>query len=116
MKGFKDFLMRGNLVELAVAFVMAIAFAAVVQAFVTIIMDVLGKIGGSPNFSGYAPGGVHVGLFLTTLITFIILAAVVFFLVVQPYTLARARFVQDDEEVTQLDLLAEIRDALRARG
>lgn len=116
MKGFKDFLMRGNLVELAVAFVLAIAFAAVVQAFVTIIMDLLGKIGGSPNFSGYVPGGVHVGLFLTALIAFIIVAAVVYFLVVKPYTVARARFMQDDDEVTELDLLTEIRDSLRTRA
>ena len=68
MKGFKEFVLRGNLVELAVAFVMATAFAAVVTAFVQVILDIIGKVGGSPDFSNYAPGGVHAGVFLTALI------------------------------------------------
>ncbi|HET7071223.1 MAG TPA: MscL family protein, partial [Nocardioides sp.] len=58
MTGFKNFVLRGNLVELAVAFIMATAFAAVVTAFTAIILDLIGKIGGTSNFSGYTPGGV----------------------------------------------------------
>ena len=53
MTGFKNFILRGNLVELAVAFIMAAAFAAVVTATVTLIMDLIGKVGGTPNFSSY---------------------------------------------------------------
>ncbi len=117
MKGFKDFLMRGNLVELAVAFVMATAFAAVVEAFVQIILDIIGKAGGTPNFSSYNPGGISVGVFLTALIAFIILAAVVYFFVVKPYEVARARYMQEpDAEPTEVELLTEIRDALQARN
>ncbi|WP_137120003.1 MscL family protein [Segeticoccus rhizosphaerae] len=116
MKGFKDFLMRGNLVELAVAFVMAAAFGAVVTAFVQIILDIIGKAGGTPNFSEYTPGGIHVGVFITALIAFIILAAVVYFFVVKPYEAARARYVTEEEPAaTEIDLLVEIRDALQAR-
>ena len=51
MKGFRDFLMRGNLVELAVAVIMGTAFAAVVKAFTGMIMDLIGKVGGKADFS-----------------------------------------------------------------
>ena len=121
MQGFKDFIMRGNLVELAVAFIMATAFAAVVKALVVVIMDLVGKIGGSPDFSSYRPGGVHVGDFIIALIAFLLLAAVVYFFVVVPYnkatelTLRRRKGDVDIEDVpTELDLLVQIRDELRA--
>jgi large conductance mechanosensitive channel len=117
MTGFRNFILRGNLVELAVAFIMAAAFAAVVTSFVAIVMDLIGKIGGTPNFSGYAPGGVHVGAFLTALIAFLVIAAVVFFFVVKPYTVAKEHYFPSEEEGTPADvaLLTEIRDLL-ARG
>jgi large conductance mechanosensitive channel len=118
MTGFKNFLLRGNLVELAVAFIMATAFAAVVTATVTVIMDLIGKVGGTPDFSSYQPGGVHVGAWLTALIAFVILAAVVYFLIVMPYTKAKERyFPASDEPGTPEDvaLLTEIRDLLAAQ-
>ncbi len=79
MTGFKNFILRGNLVELAVAFVMAAAFATVVTATVGLLMDLIGKVGGSPDFSNYAPGGISVGVWITAVISFLILAAVVYF-------------------------------------
>ena len=54
MTGFKNFVLRGNLVELAVAFVMGTAFALVVTATVNLILGIIGKIGGQPNFNGLA--------------------------------------------------------------
>ncbi|GGF52235.1 large conductance mechanosensitive channel protein MscL [Marmoricola endophyticus] len=121
MDGFKAFILRGNLVELAVAFIMGGAFATVVDATVKIIMDLIGKIGGTPNFSSYTPGGVSVGAWITAVIGFLILAAVVYFLIVTPYTKAKERFFPAEpvaEEGTPEDivLLTEIRDALAARG
>lgn len=119
MKGFKEFILRGNLVELAVAFIMASAFAAVVTAFVTIVLDIIGKIGGSPDFSNYTPGGVHVGAFLTAVIAFLILAAVVYFFVVVPYMRARDRFKPAEAEsapTEDITLLTEIRDLLQQRN
>lgn len=118
MTGFKNFILRGNLVELAVAFIMATAFAAVVTAFVAIILDLVGKIGGTPNFSGYQPGGVHVGAFITAVISFLVIAAVVYFLVVQPYTIAKERWFPSPEPGTPEDikLLQEIRDVLIAQS
>lgn len=118
MKGFKDFLLRGNLIELAVAFIMATAFAAVVTSLVKVIMDLIGKVGGTPNFSDYTPGGVHIGAFFTALISFVILAAVVYFAIVLPYNKAvmfRNRDVKVEADPTELELLVQIRDELRSR-
>jgi large conductance mechanosensitive channel len=118
MTGFKNFILRGNLVELAVAFVMAAAFAAVVTATVNLLMDVIGKLGGSPDFSSYSPGGVSVGAWITAVISFVILAAVVYFVIVMPYTEAKERYFPSPEPGTPEDikLLEEIRDLLATQG
>ena len=117
MTGFKNFILRGNLVELAVAFIMAAAFASVVTATVALIMDVIGKIGGSPDFSNYAPGGVGVGAWFTAVLSFVIIAAVVYFVIVKPYTVAKERYFPSPEPGTPEDikLLQEIRDLLAAQ-
>jgi large conductance mechanosensitive channel len=118
MSGFKNFILRGNLVELAVAFVMAAAFAAVVTATVNLLMDVIGKLGGSPDFSNYNPGGVSVGAWITAMISFVILAAVVYFVIVLPYTEAKEKYFPTPEPGTPEDiqLLQEIRDLLAAQS
>jgi len=117
MSGFKNFILRGNLVELAVAFIMAAAFATVVTATVDLIMDLIGKVGGTPNFSDYSPGGVGVGAWLTAVIAFLIMAGVVYFFVVVPYTEAKEKFFPSPEPGTPEDvkLLQEIRDLLAQR-
>lgn len=119
MKGFKDFIMRGNLVELAVAFVIGAAFATVVEKFTAMFMDVLGKLGGTPDFSSFKPGGVSVGAFLTALVAFLIIAAAVYFGVVLPYTKAKDRFARQEKKAPAPtkteELLAEIRDLLKIR-
>lgn len=116
MDGFKKFLLGGGLVPVAVAFVMGTAFATVVAAFVNIIMDLIAKAGGAqlgPN--GWAPDGVRVGAFITALVAFVIIGAVVYFLVVLPYTHAKERYFPDPEPgATTEDLLTEIRDLLAA--
>ena len=117
MKGFKDFIMRGNLVELAVAFIMGAAFGAVVTAFTKVIIELLAKAGGAPNFDAWKPGGlVSVGPFLTALVAFLILAFVVYFFIVKPYEAAKRRFSRSVEVDAAPDentvLLREIRDAL----
>lgn len=118
MSGFKNFILKGNLVELAVAFIMATAFAAVVLATVGMIVDLIGKVGGTPHFSSYSPGGVSVGAFLTALVSFVTIAAVVYYLVVVPYMKAQERYFPKEEPGTPDDiaLLQEIRDLLAAQG
>jgi len=118
LKGFKDFIMRGNLVELAVAFIIATAFAAVVTAFVGFIMSIISKVaGGPPNLDDMHPGGILIGPVLTALISFLIIAAVVYFLVVVPYNKLQERRARGQEEAPtppaeDVALLTEIRDLL----
>lgn len=89
MKGFRAFLLRGNLVDLAVAVVVGVAFNAVVQSFVAdVITPLISAIGRKPNFGylrvGVGHGVLSYGLFLNALIGFVIVAAVVYFLIVLP--------------------------------
>lgn len=120
MKGFKDFLMRGNLIELAVAFIIGGAFAEVVKAFTKIIMDIIGKFGGSPDFSKVAVADINIGVFLTALVSFVIMSAIVYFLVVQPYEKIQALLTKDKapevEAPTTDEILSEIRDLLKAQN
>jgi large conductance mechanosensitive channel len=122
VKGFRDFLMRGNLVELAVAVIMGTAFAAVVKAFTGMITDLIGKFGGKADFSSTSVYGISVGVFVTALLSFVLTAAVVYWLVVVPYNKvsARLKLLQDQPEsapaVTSEDLLTEIRDLLRQQA
>lgn len=120
LKGFKDFLMRGNIVDLAVAVVIGTAFAAVVKAFVDVIMGLIGKIGGQPDFNGWTPLGIPFGAFITALISFVIIAAIVYFVVVVPMNKLAERRAKGIEPETdapseEVALLTEIRDSLRAR-
>jgi large conductance mechanosensitive channel len=118
MTGFKNFVLRGNLVELAVAFVMAAAFAAVITATVDVLMGLIGKAGGHADFSTYKPGGLPIGAWITAVISFLVIAAVVYFVIVKPYTAAKERFFPSPEPGTPEDvkLLQEIRDLLVQQG
>ncbi|HEU4515324.1 MAG TPA: large conductance mechanosensitive channel protein MscL [Nocardioidaceae bacterium] len=121
LKGFKEFILRGNLVELAVAFIMAAAFAAVVTATVDLLMSLVLKATGGEaiDFSSWKPGGIPVGAWITALISFVILAAVVYFFIVVPYNKLQARRARGEEPTPpseEVTLLTEIRDELRARS
>ena len=89
MKDFRDFLLRGNLVSLAVAFVIGTAFSAVVTSLVSdLFTPLIAAIGGNPDFSKLAftvnDSAFTYGKFFNALIAFVVIAAVVFFLVVKP--------------------------------
>jgi large conductance mechanosensitive channel len=105
MDGFKKFLFRGNLVDLAVAVVIGIAFGAVVTALVAdIITPIIAAIGGKPNFDNLTftinNSQFFYGKFINALISFVIIAAVIYFIVVVPMTKIMARTTTDDE-ITQ---------------
>jgi large conductance mechanosensitive channel len=120
LKEFKDFLLRGNLVELAVALVMGLAFAALISSLVDdLIMPVIAMIIGKPDFSGLTftinDAVFRYGAFITALITFIATAAAIFFFVVKPVNAVMSRMqkpaedeVTDDERRHQ-ELLAALR-------
>ena len=91
MRGFKAFLLRGNVVDLAVGVVIGIAFGAVITAFVKdLITPLLAALGGKPDFSllyfTINKSKFLYGDFINSLIAFVIVAAVIYFLVVLPYT------------------------------
>jgi large conductance mechanosensitive channel len=121
---FKDFLLRGNIVLLAVAFVIGVAFAAVVTAFVAdwvtpIIGAIFGGNGPFDTLSFTLNGSVfRYGDFIDALITFVAIAAAVFFFVVKPYNYYTERMKRGEEAPPEptLDqqLLIEIRDLLKA--
>lgn len=96
MKDFKEFLLRGNLVDMAVGIVIGLAFGAVITALVTdLITPLIAAIGGKPNFSTltFTINNSHFfyGSFINALLTFLIIAAVVFFFVVKPVNALMAR-------------------------
>ena len=89
LKEFRDFLLRGNIVELAVAFVLGVAFAAVVNSFVeNLVMPLVAMIIGKPDFSDLTftinDAVFRYGAFITDVISFVAIAAAVFFFVVKP--------------------------------
>lgn len=120
LKGFKDFIMRGNLVELAVAFIVGGAFATVVTTFTAVLMSLITKVSGKGvNFNDYEPGKVPVGVFLTAVVSFLIIAAVVYFFVVTPYNRLQERMSRGEEPAPpapDIALLTEIRDLLAGRA
>lgn len=129
VKGFKDFLTRGNVVDLAVAVVIGSAFAKVVDIFISnIINPLLAALGGanSPGFGPTLRAGnpktfVDFGGIISQIIVFVLTAAVVYFIVVVPMNkfAERRKSGQEPEPKApseEVNLLTEIRDALRARG
>ena len=112
--GFKNFLLRGNLVDLAVAVIIGTAFGAVVAAFTAWLT---GQLPGSTSTFDNATLG-DFGFFLNAIISFVILAAVVYFLIVTPYTKAKERYFPSAPPGTPEDikLLMEIRDLLAAQS
>lgn len=96
MKDFKEFLLRGNLVEMAVGIVIGLAFAALVTAFVSnLITPLLAAIGGESDFANLSftinESRFRYGAFINALISFLLIAAVIFFLVVKPVNALMAR-------------------------
>jgi large conductance mechanosensitive channel len=126
MRQFREFLLRGNVVDLAVAVVIGAAFGAVIASLVAdLFTPLIAAIGGQRDFSGLTftiNGSVfRYGHFLNAVISFIVIAAVVFFLVVKPIAALMERRkagLEPEPEAVAEDVvvLGEIRDLLKARG
>lgn len=123
LKGFKDFVLRGNVVDLAVAVAIGAAFTGVVTAFTSsFLTPLIALMGGGGKFGGdWDVRGQHFkwGAFVSAVVTFLITAAVLYFLVVLPMKKLLDRRRRGEEpgptQPTQLELLTEIRDLLRAQ-
>ena len=137
IKGFKDFITRGNVVDLAVGVVIGAAFTAVVNSFVTGILNpLIAAIFGKPDLSHVLTWTLNdagtadpkddavlsIGLVLTALINFLLVAIAIYFFVVVPLNKLAVRSAKDepapDEAVspTEIELLTEIRDALQSQS
>lgn len=96
MKGFRQFLMRGNVIDLAVAVVIGAAFGGVISAFVRdLLTPLIAAIGGQPDFSSIAftinGSQFLIGDFINALVTFVLVSAVIYFLVVVPMARIKSR-------------------------
>jgi large conductance mechanosensitive channel len=127
LKGFKDFILRGNVVDLAVAVVIGTAFAAIITAFTGGIIQPLinaisppGSAGlGFPIVDGKDTTYVDFSAVITAALNFVIVAAIVYFVIVLPLNKIKERRERGEEagpaEPTDVELLAEIRDLLRSQ-
>lgn len=133
LKEFKDFLMKGNLIEIAVGLILALAFKAVVDSLVAdVINQIVAAIGGAPDFStlkitlreatkeGDADAAIYYGKFLNAVISFVIIGFILF-LIVKAYnrmvSMAQRKGETEEtpEDAAEVVLLREIRDALQQR-
>ncbi|MBF6330590.1 large conductance mechanosensitive channel protein MscL [Nocardia transvalensis] len=125
LKGFRDFLFRGNVIDLAVAVVMGTAFVAIVTALTNgIVNPLLAVFGGTGELglgfrlvSDKPATFIAVGPIITAAINFVIIAAILYFVLVLPATRARNRWGKSIEpSLTDTQLLTEIRDLLAEGG
>ena len=129
LRGFKEFIMKGNVLDLAVAVIIGAAFAQVVNALVeSVLMPAISALVGSPNFDSFAMitlngNDIRFGVLLTALVNFLLVAAAVYFAIIMPMNkLIEARnrrlgITPAEEEVDpQVQLLTEIRDSLKQRS
>lgn len=119
LKGFRDFIMRGNVIELAVALIMATQFNTLIASFVeNIINPIIATIFGEPDLSEIRAGDVLIGNLLNDVIAFVIVAAAVYFFIVVPFNKLnemRRRGEPGVETPEEIELLREIRDQLARR-
>jgi len=123
IREFKEFVAQGNVVMLAVGFIMGVAFQGVVTSLVdNVIMPIVAIPFGQPNFDELTltvgDSVIRYGAFVTASVIFLLTALAVFLFIVKPYNALRARSGKTDEEAagpTEVELLTEIRDSLRSR-
>jgi large conductance mechanosensitive channel len=124
VKEFREFIAKGNVVDLAVAVIIGAAFALIVKAFVDdILMPILGIFGGKPSFDQYSltinSAEIQWGAFLSAVVNFLIIGFALFIVVrmINRLQTMRQRAEEDADAVaTEVELLTEIRDLLQQRA
>ncbi len=117
LKGFKEFISRGNVIDLAVGIIMGVAFSGIVGSLVAdVITPLVGAVFGRPDFSGIVLGPITIGKFINALVNFLLVAVGVYFFIVVPMnTLLRKKEVAPPPPPppsAEEKLLIEIRDLL----
>lgn len=113
IKEFREFVNKGNLVEIAVAFVLGVAFASVVTSFTEdIINPIIGKVMTVDNLSNWVVADIRIGAFLVATLNFIIVALVMF-LIIKAYNRISAKAEEETGPPEEIRLLTEIRDELK---
>ena len=113
LKGFREFIARGNIVDLAVGVIIGVAFSGVIDSLVKdVITPIIGMVGGTPDFSALKIGAVNIGSFINAVIAFLIKATGVYFLIVVPFGRFAAKLAAAPPPNPQEVLLREIRDLL----
>src|SRR5262249_3867976 len=113
LKGFRDFIARGNVLDLAVGVIIGAAFGAIVDSLVKdLITPIIGMIGGTPDFPALKIGSINIGNFINAVIAFLIKAAGLYFLIIVPFNrFAKKPAVAPPPTPSEV-YLKEIRDAL----
>ena len=113
LKGFRDFVARGNVIDLAVGVIIGAAFGAIVDSLVKdIITPIIGMLGGQPDFSAVRLGSIGLGNFINAVISFLIKAAGLYFIIVMPFNRLAAKMAAAAPPTPSETLLKEIRDLL----
>lgn len=123
IQGFKEFISKGNVLDLAVAVIIGAAFSPIVKAITDVIMGIIGALVGQPNFDSvlqFSINGsdpIQPGTIITAIVNFLLVAAAVYFAIVLPMNKLKERTAKDEAEEAEepsedVKLLAEIRDLL----
>lgn len=122
MAGFKEFILRGNVVDLAVGVIIGAAFSGVVDSLSKdVITPIIGMVGGQPDFSAIKAGPVNIGNFINAVISFLIKAVVIYLFIVKPFQALMNRLYPPPAPggpppaPPDVQILTEIRDLLKER-
>jgi large conductance mechanosensitive channel len=110
---YRGFILKGNLLQMAVAFIMGAAFGKVTESFTAIVTSLIGLVGGQPDFSGIKPGGIPLGNFFNTLLNLILVGFCLFLLMKIYNAMNKPKEQTTAADPPDIKLLTEIRDLLK---
>lgn len=125
LKEFRDFILRGNVIDLAVAVIVGAAFNQVINSMVSdVLTPIIGALGGNPDFSSIKIGPVYIGKFISAVVNFLIVSAVIFFVIIKPIRKIQEKRKKEEEQKQQtppeppeeVKLLREILQELKKKN
>jgi large conductance mechanosensitive channel len=118
LKGFREFVWKGNVIDLAVGVIIGAAFGAIVTSLVKdVLTPIIGQIGGQPDFAGIKVGPVLLGNFLNAVVSFLFIAVALYFFIIVPFNaLTKKKAAAPPPPSQEAVLLTEIRDLLAKKA